>query len=220
MRISILSLCFALLTCVTSRAQGNKQLKIGLGLAGMSYVGDLSEADNDIRRVNPGVNFSLQTAGTAALQMQVNVGFSKLTEQADGETPPVTPVTPGASFVETSLFYGDMRIKFRPMTQSWFQPYIAAGAGLLVFSPKDAEGNSLTAAQLDPYNSTIPQIPLTAGIEFKLTDRFATSIEFTHRLTTTDFLDDRQANGAREGNDYLQSLHLNFFVVLAGKQEE
>ena len=218
MRIPFLSLCFALFVCTTTLAQGNKQLKIGLGLAGFTYVGDLVETDVNLKRVNPGMNISLQTAGTSHLQMQVNVGFSKLTEQADGGSPPVTPVDPGYTFVETSLFYGDMRLKYRPLTESWFQPFVSVGAGLLVFSPKDANGNSLTAAQVNPYNGTIPQIPLTGGIEFKLTNRFATSIEFTHRLTPTDFLDDRQANGAREGNDYIQSLHLNFFVVLAGKE--
>ena len=61
--------------------------QMGLGITGYSYIGDFSQDFQDLYRINPGGNLSLQTTGPVALSLQANVGFGSIAEQLDSRSP-------------------------------------------------------------------------------------------------------------------------------------
>ena len=68
------------------------------------------------------------------------LGLENLAEQYDGLRPSAPHGVQPVDFVETSFFYGDLRVKYRFMKRKMFQPYASVGAGFMIFSPKDEQG--------------------------------------------------------------------------------
>ncbi|MEM6263175.1 MAG: LysM peptidoglycan-binding domain-containing protein [Bacteroidota bacterium] len=201
-----------------------KALQIGLGMGGNVYVGDLSDASTFLHRVYPGGNISLQADGNRRIRGQVNAGFGTIAEQFDEEIPPTPDGLFPVQFIETSFFYLDGRLRFFPLPQSRFQPFVGAGAGFLIFSPKDEEGKFLSGAFLtrpegEEYPTTIPQLPLSLGIRTNLNSLLGMELEYVFRVLPTDYLDNTGQLGTRSGNDQLHTLQFGLFVNLRGKPD-
>ena len=83
MRLFLLSAMATMLWSGSLQAQtlpsssAPKPLKIGLGMNGTMYRGDLSDDETLFHRIYPGGNVSLQTEGFSSLKLQLNVGFGK-----------------------------------------------------------------------------------------------------------------------------------------------
>ncbi|MEM7040125.1 MAG: hypothetical protein AAF570_24350, partial [Bacteroidota bacterium] len=134
-------LCLLGMTLAMAQGSEQKPLRLGIGLLGASYVGDLNTGDDPVVRFHPGVSISLQFAGDKLLSPQLNTGFSRFVGQ-DRSLDRVEGVTPN-TFVETPFFFVDIRLKARFFRQKNINPYVSAGLGLLGYTPKDQDGNNL-----------------------------------------------------------------------------
>lgn len=209
---------FLLLVSTGLQAQGPEQkpLKMGIGLMGAAYVGDLNTNGESLYRFYPGVNISLQFASEKLIAPQLNAGFGKFLSQ-DRELVPVEGVSPN-TFVETPFFFVDFRLRARFLREKPINPYLSLGLGLLGYTPRDVEGNNLldnvsTRAEGESYGSLAAGFPLSIGTEYKLSHLLSLGLEYTYRLTTSDYLDNIGQLGMRNGNDKIQSLLLSLYVT-------
>jgi hypothetical protein len=191
-------------------------LQVGFGLTGIAYVGDLTNTTTQFQRINPGGNLSLQLVTPRILDLQVNAGFGKFSEQVDDGGGVVEPAN---SFVETSFFYGDLRVKLRFRHRKQIQPYLSTGAGLLVFSPRDVNGkfltrNTSTRNENEKYNTAVPQLPVVAGCQMILNETLMLSMDYTYRFTPTDYLDNIGQLGPRKGFDVLHAIQISLYFTL------
>ena len=199
-----------------AQAPAQKPLRLGLGLMGTSYVGDLNSNGGAWNRFSPGANLSLQFASEHLLSPQLNAGFGKFVAQ-DRDLKPVDGIQP-ITFVQTSFFYVDVRLKARFLRQAPVHPYVSAGVGLLGYTPKDADGNNLIdnlASRKDgeTFGSMTVGLPLSAGFEVRIHPILHLGLEYTYRITGSDYLDNIGQIGLRNGKDKLQSLLLTLYVT-------
>jgi opacity protein-like surface antigen len=191
-------------------------LRLGLGLMGTSYVGDLNTNSQPLERFYPGANLSLQFASAKLLSPQLNAGFGKFTAQ-DRDLTAVDGVQPN-KFVQTGFFYVDLRLKARFLREKGLHPYLSAGIGMLGYTPKDASGfnlidNFATRADGETYGSISASFPLSTGLELRLSPILMLGLEYTYRATTTDYLDNIGQLGLRNGKDKLQTLMLSLYAT-------
>jgi hypothetical protein len=211
---------FAMMLCwVTSLlAQQGPQspLRLGLGLQGTTYVGDLNTDGTAWHRFSPGASLSLQFASKKLLSPQLNAGFGRIVAQ-DRSLEPVEGIQPN-TFVQTPFFFLDLRLKARFLREAPIHPYLSAGVGMLGYSPKDGDGNNLidnfaTRYEGETYGSMSAAFPLSAGVEIPLHPILLLGLEYTYRPTTSDYLDNVGQAGLRPGKDKLQSLMLTLYVT-------
>ncbi|MEL6649858.1 MAG: outer membrane beta-barrel protein, partial [Bacteroidota bacterium] len=212
-------LCLLLLP-LSLWGQSQRQVKVGFGLDGISYIGDLSDPNQKIHRIYPGANLSIQLEGPKRLKLQLNGGFGKFSEQYDDVRPSNTPGVRVNTFVETSFFYGDLRLKYRFPISQHFHPFLTAGAGVLSFTPRDQEGRFLNDALFtrepdEDYSTIVPQIPFGAGVQARINPAVSISLEYLFRFTPTDYLDNIGRLGTREGDDFLHGLQLSMYITLS-----
>ena len=210
-RLSLLVL--SLLLSMAARSQTEqKPLRLGIGLFGTAYSGDLTTDGDALHRFYPGANISLQFATPKLISPQLNVGFGRFVSQ-DRDIAAVEGVQPN-TFVDTRFFYVDFRLKARFLRESWFHPYGSLGIGLLGYTPRDQDGNNLldnvsTRQDGETYGTITASFPLSLGMEFEMSHLVMLGLEYTLRPTGTDFLDNISALGPDSGNDRLQALLLS-----------
>ncbi|MEM1001009.1 MAG: hypothetical protein AAGN35_28400, partial [Bacteroidota bacterium] len=165
---------------------------------------------------HPGVSISLQFASEKLISPQLNTGFGRFVAQ-DRDLPAVEGVSPNR-FVETPFFFVDFRLKARFLRETSFNPYASVGIGLLGFTPRDQDDNNLldnisTRAEGETYGSLTAGFPLSLGAELQLSPLVGLGLEYTYRLTSSDYLDNIAQLGPRSGNDRLQSLLLSIYFT-------
>ena len=215
----VLRLCILLLLAASgamAQTAQQKPLKIGVGLLGASYVGDLNVDGNALHRFHPGVSISLQFDSEKLITPQLNTGFAKVVAQ-NRDLQPVEGVSPN-SFVETPFFFVDFRLRARFLREKAFHPYVSAGIGLLGYTPKDEDGNNLldnisTRQEGETYGSITAGFPMSIGAELELSPLIGMGLEYTHRFTASDYLDNISQLGTRDGNDKLQSLLVSIYFT-------
>lgn len=215
--------CLLLLISVPVAGQdAPPPLRIGLGLTGNAYRGDLTSETGSIWRAEPGANFSVDLDNNKPLRIQLNLGFAGFTEQADGPLPIAPEGIIPNQFVRTTFFYTDLRLQYRFLLNAPIQPYLSVGAGLFSFQPRDAAGNFLgenifSRLPEEEYLTLIGSLPLSAGIEYKLNRSIGLGVEYTYRMTGSDYLDNISLLGTNDGNDQLHGLQLKLFMTLGQK---
>lgn len=197
-------------------------LEVGFNFSGISYTGDYSEGNSSLSRVYPGANLSLQSSYPRALKLQMNAGFGKFAEQYDTSSPNIPPGVEIPSFIETSFIYGDLRLKYHFLHRGNFQPYLSAGAGVMFFNPTDQDGRKLirrtnTRLEGEDFNNIVPELPVTAGVQFHLTRQVWMNASYTYRYTPTDYLDNVGLAGENNGFDALHSVQLGIHITLGAK---
>lgn len=193
-----------------------RPLRLGVGLLGATYVGDLNSKGGSIERFSPGATLSLQFASTRLISPQINAGFGRFVAQ-DRDLEPVEGVQPN-TFVQTPFFFVDFRLKARFLRETPVHPYLSAGIGMIGYTPKDLEGNNLidnyaTRNEGETYGSMSAGFPLSPGLEIELSPILMLGLEYTYRPTTSDYLDNVGLIGLRKGKDKLQSLLLTLYIT-------
>lgn len=218
-RIGIWMISWLCLMAGLHAQQAGKPLRIGVGLSGVAYEGDLTQDDGDFWRVSPGLNVSLQFDGTRRINLQLRSGVGRITEQTDrmAITAP-DGVTP-ASFVETNLFFLDLRARLRLIKRGPVQPFLGAGLGFLSFSPRDQNDNFLVENFLsrpagETYTTLVATFPLMGGVDVRLTKQVGLELLYTFRPVMSDHLDNLGSLGRMAGNDRLHELTLALHVFL------
>lgn len=214
--VRLMLLLLVLPTALLAQPGQQKPLKIGVGLLGAAYVGDLNTGGDALYRFHPGVSISLQFASEKLISPQLNTGFGRFVAQ-DRDLPAVEGVSPNR-FVETPFFFVDFRLKARFLRETSFNPYASVGIGLLGFTPRDQDDNNLldnisTRAEGETYGSLTAGFPLSLGAELQLSPLVGLGLEYTYRLTSSDYLDNIAQLGPRSGNDRLQSLLLSIYFT-------
>lgn len=209
---AILVLFLLLAVNLSAQAPAPKPLRLGIGLMATGYAGDLTVNSSPFERFSAGASLSLQFASEKLISPQLNGGFGKFSAQ-DRDIAAVEGIQPN-TFVETPFFFVDLRLKARFLRQTSFNPYLSIGIGMLGYTPRDGDGNSLldnysTREEGETYGSISANFPLSAGMEIKLSPILLVGLEYTYRATTTDFLDNISALGQADGNDKLHSLLLS-----------
>lgn len=216
----VLSCMLLLLMPMMGQAQdAPPPLRIGLGFTGNSYRGDLTAEAGSIWRAESGANFSVDLDHKKPFRVQLNLGFGGFTEQADSPLPTSPEGIIPNEFVRTTFFYTDLRFQYRFLLNAPIQPYLSVGGGLFSFQPRDASGNFLgenifSRLPEEEYLTLIGSLPLSAGMEFKLHRNLGLGLEYTYRMTGSDYLDNISLLGAVDGNDQLHSLQLKLFLTL------
>lgn len=216
MRQLFLTLLAIVCLCASAQAQ-RKPLKMGIGLLGAAYMGDMNQNGTELYKFYPGINSSFEFASHRRLVPQLALGYGKFVAQ-NRDLGVVDGIRLN-TFVETTFFFGDFRLKYRFRKDRKVIPYLSAGFGILNYTPRDVEGNGLsdnisTRPDGEIYSSLAGTLPLSAGCEFKLSPLLSVSVEATHRRTGSDYLDNIGTLGARKGKDHLNTaaitMHLTF----------
>jgi hypothetical protein len=217
---TLIGIGILLLLAVGARAQApapiQTPLRLGIGLMGTSYIGDLNSNGGAWNRFSPGADLSLQFASEHLLSPQLNAGFGKIVAQ-DRTLAPVDGVVPN-TFVQTPFFFVDLRLKARFLREAAVHPYLSAGVGLLGYTPRDLEGDNLidnlaTRKAGESYGSMTVGLPLSAGLELRLHPILHLGLEYTYRVTGSDYLDNIGQVGLRDGKDKMQSLLLTLYIT-------
>ncbi|RMG18118.1 MAG: hypothetical protein D6730_23205 [Bacteroidetes bacterium] len=192
-----------------------RPLKLSVGLAGYSYLGDFSDGRSTLRPIEAGAGFGMLLDGPSRLKIQAHAGFGKFAAQAVNNDKPGRPVVQN-TFVETPFFYADLRLRYHLELGKW-EPFVSIGAGVLGFSPRDANGKKLkyqsqTRNESEVYNSVVPELPASIGVERHINHFLALGMHYTLHYTPTDYLDNVGQLGARPGQDVLHalSIHVSF----------
>lgn len=193
-------------------------MQVGVGLMGIRYSGDLTFGENEFSRYYPGGSIAAQFAGKGWLHPGVQVSFGSFTEQADRGNVEFPRGIEPTLFVQTSFFAADFRFQVDLLRRRRFHPFLAAGAGIFFFTPRDAEGNFLgenifTRPDGESYNTNVFSFPLSAGVMAKLNPVLSLSADYSWRPTTSDYLDNIGSLGRQKGKDRLHGarvcIHIN-----------
>lgn len=198
---------------------GPPPLRIGLGYTGTAYRGDFTTEPNALWRAEPGGNLSVDIHTQRPLRFQFQLGFGGFSEQADAPLPLAPEGIVPNRFVRTSFFYTDVRLQYRFLRQARIQPYVAAGAGLFSFQPRDAQGNFLgenffSRLPEESYLTLLASVPVSAGAEWHFSQWGGLGLEYTYRMTGSDYLDNIGLLGEAPGNDRLHSLQVKLLLVV------
>lgn len=211
------TLAVLLLTGLSLAAWGQqKPLRLGLGLMGAAYQGDLTTNGDAFYRFYPGVNFSLQFANQKLISPQLHSGFGRFVSQ-DRDIAAVEGLQPN-TFVDTRFFFVEFRLKARFLREKAVHPYLAAGLGLFGYTPRDEDGSPLldnlpTRQEGETYGTITAGFPLAVGLEWEMSHLLALKLEYAYRPTASDFLDNISALGPAAGNDKLHTFGLGLLVT-------
>ncbi len=203
--------CLLLLLCLSAALTQAQPLRIGLGLQGVAYLGDLTEPGTLPKRVNTGFGLSLEKVLPRPIGFSFHAGAGSFTEQWDEPGN-----APGTRFVQTTFGWGEFRAHYRPWPEASLQPFVSAGAGLLAFQPKNIDGFVYNDTA---FNGLVPQLPMVIGGRFQVTPLIGLELSYIWRFTPTDFLDNIGPGGPRSGFDALHTLSLAVQVNLAPPEE-
>lgn len=200
-------------------------IRVGLGLTGYAYRGDLTADDPSFWRINPGANVSLQFRPYKRIQPQLNAGFGSVVEQLDRNSIGTQPPTSINSFFETNFFYMDFRLAYVLFRKSRIQPYLVGGGGLFFFNPLDQNGNFLidnifTREDGELYNTTAFVLPVGTGLRIHVNQLAYIGLEYMVRTNVTDYVDNIGLRGEVAGNDQLHNFQVSLNFTLRGKPEE
>ncbi len=200
----------------TGQSTGQKPMRLGVGLVGAAYKGDLTTNGDALHRFYPGYNFTLQFASEKLISPQLNAGFGRFVTQ-DRDISAVDGIQPN-TFVDTRFFHVDFRLKARFLRGIAFHPYLSAGIGFFGYTPYDIAGNNLldnlsTRNEGETYGSIAASFPLSMGFEVEMSSLVMIGMEYTFRSTTSDYLDNISQLGSQDGNDMLNILTLSIFFT-------
>ncbi len=203
---------------------GPPPLRIGVGMMGISYAGDLTVDDGSFQRFSPGGHLAVQFAGAKKLRPALIAGYGGFREQIDVFPGSVPAGIEPNTFVETSFFFADFRLQYYFLQNARVSPYLAAGVGMFSFSPQDQDGNFLgenifTRQEGETYNTTIASFPITAGVNIDVNQVISLSVGYTQRFTPSDYLDNIGLLGTKNGNDVVQHFQMGVHFTLVPRDE-
>ncbi|MEL7531079.1 MAG: LysM peptidoglycan-binding domain-containing protein [Bacteroidota bacterium] len=203
---------------------GPPPIRIGVGMMGISYAGDLTVDDGSFQRFSPGGHLAVQFAGAKKLRPALIAGYGGFREQIDVFPGLIPPGIEPNTFVETNFFFADFRLQYYFFQKSRLSPYLAAGVGMLSFSPQDQDGNFLgenifTRQEGESYNTTIASFPITLGFNLDVNEVISLSLGYTHRFTPSDYLDNIGQLGTKDGNDIIQHFQMGVHFTLIPKDQ-
>lgn len=199
---------FSVLMAFNTNAQrspagaGLSKYSISFGIGMASYQGDLIQNSRLFNK--PGYAFSgaLSYDLTKKIAAKLNFGVQKI-RAADSDNK-------GAQYKARNLSFNakliDMSVgaeyTILDLNKHKLSPFVNAGFGAVFFYPYvyDAAGKKQnlrelrTEGQKQPYEQAAFAFPLGAGVKYALNEAVTLKLEFSYRITSTDYLDDVSSN--------------------------
>lgn len=217
MRILLLFLlCLAGAHAQEPALRSQPMVQLGVGFMAIGYQGDMTYQNEPYNRIGSGFNITAQFDNYKRISPQLNLGVGQFRGQ-NRELPAIEGIQPN-TFFHTSYLSLDLRLRYRINKLGKFRPHFAPGIGIISFTPKDMEGNSL-ANNLDSreegetYGSTTVLLPLNVGFTCKINELASIGLDFTHLVVGSDYLDNVGNLGPKSGNDRLQTLCLTLYLT-------
>lgn len=189
---------------------------VGIGLTGQQYLGDYTEPG--YFRAAAGINMTIEKVNRHPFDVTVKLGIGSFTEQFDTLLTPTSVAQTNDNFIETRYYHGELNLRFRPFVYARWQPYLAAGAGLMFFSPRNAEGELLArrtrGTNPASFNTIIPQLPASIGCMYRINQFTQLGVQYTYRFIPTDYLDNYAVEEVETGFDALHSVAVSFHISL------
>lgn len=197
-----------------SHAQDQPDLWLHTGVSMNAYKGDLSGYAKYTAAFHAGVQLNKKKRLNGA----VNIGIGSLNgENRDfsfksNQSPPPQP----SKFFRTSFFYVNYDLHYNILKKKNIILYVSQGIGIIHFSPKDADGNSLpdqhiTREAQESYRKEALKLPTNIGAIYLLPNQYGISLQAGLYNTLTDYLDNIAALGNRK-NDNIFAVRFAFFV--------
>ncbi len=205
-------------------AQPTTGLHLGLGGSSFWYRGDLTRENVQILRVLPGADFSIHFRPNERLRPGLHAGFGRIIEQRDRIPEDLeVGITPN-TYVETSFFYADFRLKYFLIKSGFIRPYLSAGIGFFSFTPFDADGNFLlenifSRPDNELYNTNRLTFPVGVGAIFSISPYLDLGLDYQRRFNVGDYLDKIGQWGKLSGPDALHQVQLTLYVRIGGRNE-
>jgi hypothetical protein len=189
------------------------QKSFGIGISkGLSqYRGDLNEGAKGIFS-QAGSTFGIQLVRDFNRDISMNVGYMHGTLQAyDGKIPSAKNAKRGLHF-KSPLDEFSIEFKFKLANifthkSCLINPYIGTGIVVFKYNPKaelngtwyelhhmHTEGQTLPNSPVGQYYLINTALPLTGGLNVRLSKNLELNFELSARLTSTDYLDDVSRN--------------------------
>ncbi len=183
--------------------EGPSRLSVSAGVGTASYLGDLIQGNKLYSQ--PALAFSggISYSFTNKLAARFDVGIQKV-KAADSKNKGAQYKARNLSFKST-IFDFALSGEYTILDLENFpaSPYISAGVGVMAFSPsaEDATGKKTLLRELgtegqglagfpDYYSSAAVIFPLGIGVKYPINEKMMLSLDFTYRITRTDYLDD------------------------------
>lgn len=122
-----------------------------------------------------------------------------------------------AAYFKTSFLWAGAGVRFFVLTKSWGKLYVSQSAGLMRYTPKDADGNKLanqlnTRAPQEEYGNTTLSLPSRVGVILNWPKPYALGIDAQILNPLTDYLDNTSMLGNPDNNDQILSLGISFYI--------
>ncbi len=204
-------LVFPLLTQAQDKASPPR---LGLGMLGWLYTGDLTVDESEYLRMYPGANVYLQFANHRPFRFRANAGFGKIVEQVDRPLVSFESERIPNTYFETNLFYIDLRLMRYFLRDKKVKPFLGFGPSLFFFNPKDQDGNFLidnifTRQQGEEFPTTTFVWPATLGLSLAVNDRLSVNVDYTYRLNMSDYVDNIGLLGDNPGRDQVHAFQVS-----------
>ena len=210
MKRIFLNIIACLLISSAAKAQSDlsyvQQGEFGITFGGAHYFGDLNNRAS-VTRPKPavGIFFRKQFGNYISARLSghfAQLGYSDIYSKSSFQQ--LRNLSFNTNIYEVAL-QGDFNFfKFIPSDPAYsFTPYIMLGVGVFNFDPYayydgrkiflrplGTEGQTIGYKSRKPYSTTALCIPFGAGLKYNLTPKVNLSFEISHRLTSTDYLDD------------------------------
>lgn len=185
--VKVLVALFTLLLSYTvSRAQTQPEyrLEIGGGIGAVTYLGDFN--GNLFKELQPMGSLLAKYRFTPRQALALNISYGQLkgsSTNAKTYYPLSEPYAFKSSLIDVGVRY---EYNFWPFGTGMeyrgakrLTPYIFAGVGMTIAKPDHGEDKTTTA-----FN-----VPLGAGVKYKVADRLNMSLEWAIHFTSSDLLD-------------------------------
>jgi len=138
------------------------------------------------------------------IAVEGSIGIGYLEAKSDGR------------YFNSYIYPVDVRFVLEPIKQGKFSPYFYAGAGLLIFNPKDSADNPLRYNARGDYKKITSYFPIGIGFNFPVSKNTEFGISGGYNLTSTNYLEDIKTSS----KDAFWCVTMNFFAYLRAENPD
>lgn len=206
--LAIAALSVLSFNCLFAQEETNKSFTISLFTGLMNYQGDLNPTSFRFAHsnFNGGIIVRKPLSSLFTIRAGVNIGTIKAHDKSNSDYLKIRNLSFTSTVKEA---YAALELTVPNLANERFTPYLYVGIAIFNFNPwtydnsgakiylkpLSTEGQGLTQYPTKkPYNLTQLAIPYGAGMKFAISDGLALGVEFNHRKTFTDYLDDVSSN--------------------------
>ena len=209
---------FLISIAYTGFAQQDSTLKwLQFGTAMNAYKGDFQGKAKYTSSFHIGLQFNKKRKlnGSVMLAAGTLNGEDRNFSFESSQTPKPTP----NQFVKTDFFHLSYELHYNIIKTENLIVYLSQGIGLIRYTPKDSEGNTLedqpeTRAEGESYRKESLMLPTSVGAVYLLPNQFGIAVQGGYLNTLTDYLDNISTLGDSSDNDNVLQIRLGIYVPL------